>query len=158
MAGARCAGRRWYPFLFLVDAQPDAVHAARRTVAGARYARAHDRRKGAGAAACSSTRGASAQSAACGSNACASAGCSGARARSFTGRASNGSGAANAPSFRRNTGHRSSTTLARSLDASTSDSPAGSASPRSTSARGSDSPTRDGANSGDPSSSGGRNG
>ena len=38
MAGARCAGRRWPPFLFLVDAQPDAVRPARRKGAGARDA------------------------------------------------------------------------------------------------------------------------
>ena len=40
MAGARGAGRRWPAFLFLVDAQPDAVRSARRKGAGACGARA----------------------------------------------------------------------------------------------------------------------
>ena len=47
MAGARCVGRRWPAFLFLVDAQPDAVRSAGRKGAGAGDARALDRRAGA---------------------------------------------------------------------------------------------------------------
>ena len=60
MAGARCVGRRWPPFLFLVDAQPDAVRSARRKGAGAGDARALDRRAGAVPAASSFASGASA--------------------------------------------------------------------------------------------------
>ena len=65
MAGARCAGRRWPAFLFLVDAQPDAVRSARRKGAGAGDARALDRRASAVPAARSFASGASAIPAAC---------------------------------------------------------------------------------------------
>ncbi len=56
MAGARRVGRRCAAFLFLVDAQPDAVRAARRKGAGAGDTRAGDRRAGADPAACSFAR------------------------------------------------------------------------------------------------------
>ncbi len=71
MAGARCVGGRRAAFLFLVDAEPDAVCDARRKGARADDARASDRRAGAAPAACSSSNGASANSATPRSNACA---------------------------------------------------------------------------------------
>ncbi len=64
MAGARRAGRRWPPFLFLVDDEPDTARSARRNGAGTYDARAVGRRAGAVPASCSSAGGASARPAA----------------------------------------------------------------------------------------------
>ena len=95
MAGARCARRGWSAFLFLVDAQPDAVRSARCNGAGAGDAPTGDRRAGAVPAACSFASGASARPAAsapapgCRANACPNPSASSAApcARSFDGRA-----------------------------------------------------------------------
>ena len=64
MAGARCVGRRWPAFLFLVDDEPDTARAARRKGAGTYDARAVGRRAGAIPASCSFASGTSARSAA----------------------------------------------------------------------------------------------
>ena len=144
MAGARRVGRRSPPFLFLVDAQPDAVRSARHKGAGACDARALDRRAGAVPAASSLANGASASRPAFGADGCANA-CAGASAGgagpcpcSLDGSTSDSfAGFASAASIcfvRRGPGDGASTAGAGALDASTSDNSAGFASPGGASA------------------------
>ena len=127
MAGARCAGRRWPPFLFLVDAQPDAVRSARRKHAGAGDASAGDRRAGACPAACSFARASSASSNPAAASAGSPTGNPGRRSSpgSFDGRTSDGA-AAFASAGRACSCHESgidvfSAARARSLDGGASD-------------------------------------
>jgi hypothetical protein len=63
MAGARCVGRRWPAFLFLVDDEPDTAR-SRRKGAGTYDARAGDRRTSAIPASCSFASGTGARPAA----------------------------------------------------------------------------------------------
>jgi hypothetical protein len=118
VAGARCAGRRWRAFLFLVDDEPDTARSARRNGAGTCDTRAVGRRAGPIPASCSSAGGARARPPAsalgCLANACASTSGVGATSCPYPsdGSAGYGSAAAGASGDTRSIGRRASDSAA----------------------------------------------